>query len=35
MSRIHNVNHCLRCKFYALGKCVKGPDDYCKITKSK
>jgi hypothetical protein len=35
MSRTHNANLCLKCWFYVHGKCVKGPDDYCKITKSK
>ena len=28
-------NLCLRCWFYMHGKCVKGQDDYCKITRSK
>lgn len=35
MSAVKSKNLCLRCWFYALGKCVKGPQDYCKITKSK
>lgn len=37
MSRIHTPNLCLRCRcrFYVHSQCVKGPDDYCKITKSK
>ena len=33
MSKIPNL--CLRCWFYVQGKCVKTPNDYCKITKSK
>lgn len=35
MSPVKSKNLCLRCWFYAQGKCVKDPDDYCKITKSK
>jgi len=35
MNRIHTPNLCLHCWFYVQGKCVKGPEDYCKITKSK
>lgn len=35
MSRIHTPNLCLRCWHYLHGKCVKGPNDYCKITRSK
>lgn len=35
MSRIHTRNLCLRCWFYTNGRCRKGPEDYCKITKSK
>ena len=35
MSAVHSKNLCLRCWFYVQGKCVKVPDDYCKITKSK
>ena len=33
MSKIPNL--CLRCWFYVQGKCVKTPNDYCKITKTK
>lgn len=28
-------NLCLTCWHYLHGKCVKGPNDYCKITRSK
>lgn len=37
MSKIHTPNLCLRCWFWSrvLNRCVKGPEDYCKITKSK
>lgn len=35
MSRIHTPNLCLRCWLYVQGKCVKGQEDYSKITKSK
>ena len=28
-------NLCLRCWYYKDRKCVKGPEDYCKITRSK
>ena len=35
MSIVKSKNLCLTCWFYVHGKCVKGPDDYCKITKSK
>lgn len=35
MSPVKSKNLCLRCRFYKDGKCVKGPQDYCKITKSK
>lgn len=31
----HAPNLCLRCWFFKDGRCVKGPQDYCKITKSK
>ena len=35
MSIIKTKNLCLRCRFYLQGKCWKGPEDYCKITRSK
>lgn len=37
MSTVRTPNLCLRlrCWFYVHDKCVKGPEDYCKITKSK
>jgi len=35
MSNIKTKNLCLRCWHYVQGKCVKQPDDYCKITRSK
>ena len=31
----HAPNLGLRCWFFKDGKCMKGPQDYCKITKSK
>lgn len=31
----HAPNLCLRCWFYKDGKCVKRPENYRKITKSK
>ena len=31
----HAPNLCLRCWFFKDGRCVKDPQDYCKITKSK
>ena len=36
MSRIHNKNLCLRCPWFrGGGLCVKTPNDYCRITRSK
>ena len=35
MSPVKTKNLCLRCWFYKNGRCMKTPDDYCKITKSK
>ena len=35
MSIVKTRNLCLRCWYYVQGKCVKTPDDYCKITKSR
>lgn len=35
MSNIRTPNLCLRCWFYVQEKCVKGPEDWCKITRSK
>lgn len=35
MSNIRTPNLCLRCWFHVNGKCVKGPEDWCKITRSK
>ena len=35
MSRIRTPNLCLRCRYYIQGKCAKGPENYCLITKSK
>lgn len=35
MSRIHNKNLCLRCPWFRGGVCVKTPNDYCRITRSK
>lgn len=35
MSRIHNPNLCLRCPFFRGGVCLKGPNDYCRITRSR
>ena len=34
-SPVKSKNLCLTCWWYVQGKCVKGPDNYCKITKSK
>lgn len=35
MSAVKSRNLCLRCWFYVQGKCVKTPDDCCKILRSK
>lgn len=35
MSAVKSKNLCLRCWFYVGGVCRKGPNDYCKILKSK
>lgn len=35
MSAVKTPNLCLRCWFYKDGKCVKRPENYCLITKSK
>lgn len=35
MSIVRTPNLCLRCWLYVQGKCVKGPEDYYKITRSK
>ena len=35
MSAVKGKNWCLSCWFYVQGKCVKTPDDYCKILRSK
>ena len=35
MSTVRTPKLCLRCWFFKDGRCVKGPQDYCKITKSK
>lgn len=34
MSNIKTQNLCLRCWYYVQGRCVKNPDDWCKITRS-
>lgn len=34
-SPVRTPNLCLRCWFYVGGVCRKGPDDYCKILRSK
>ena len=35
MSAVKTPNLCLRCWYYVQGKCVKRPENYCLITKSK
>lgn len=35
MGAVKSKNLCLTCWFYVQGKCVKQPENYCKITKSK
>lgn len=35
MSTIKTRNLCLCCPFYIDRVCVKQPQDYCKITRSK
>ena len=35
MSTVRTPNLCLRCWFSKDGKSAKGPQHYCKITKSK
>lgn len=35
MSVVKSKNLCLRCPWYRDRKCVKQPDDYCRITRSK
>lgn len=34
-SPVKTPNLCLRCWHYLHGKCIKRPEDYCKITRSK
>ena len=35
MSTVKTPNLCLRCGLFRNGKCIKRPDDYCKILRSK
>jgi len=34
-SPVKSKNLCLTCWYYVHGKCVKGPENYCRITRSK
>ena len=35
MGIVNTKNLCLKCWFYVQGKCVKQPDDWCRITRCK